>query len=441
MSVNLNSCPDGLAHRRQGALAGLVLALLLCCAIDTRAARHAYGEDFVRLGQNWAESGPRVKATPVVPSIEERDQYRRELESLQDRHGPYSNTLEEPLAAMGRYHRANGDLEEATRLYRRALHVVRVNDGLYSERQIPILQELLDIYRGSGDLEALDQRYDYYFRLYGNGEPPYSQVRLRAALGYLRWQREALRLGMDGERHHRLLALYRLNEKLLQATAADPAVSLEQYREVVLSQLRNLYLLENRVAPRIDKVGVIATAPSFGGEWEQGDFDKKRLETMQRGALSYGARLMEDLIERTAREGSVVDLAALHLELADWYQWHSSSQANEHYQRVVELLSQADERDTLEQWLGQPVELPDNGVFWQPPLPTGEHRRVVMDVSYDVSDSGRISNLEARVADPEDEGLASRFKRYLKQTRFRPRWAGGAAEAVAGVRRDYEVYD
>ena len=439
--MNVNSCPEALLNRGLRPLAVMLLALSLGSAPDTWANRHAYGEYFVRQGQNWVETGPQRATSPAVPSFEERNQHQRELEKLQNRDGPYSDTLAEPLAAMGRYHRANGEVEEAVRFYRRALHVVRVNDGLYSERQIPILQELLDTYRGSGDLEALDQRYDYYFRLYGNGEPPYTEIRLGATLAYLRWQREALRLGMDGEKHHRLLDLYQLNDKLLRATAADPEVSLDQYHQVVLSQLRNLYLLEDRITPRLEKIGVAATAPSFGGEWEQGDFDRKRLETLQRGALSMGARLMQELIERSAAQASTLDLARLHLELGDWYQWHGSSRAKEQYERVVELLTHAQEQDTLQQWLGQPVELPDNGVFWQPPLRAGEKRRVVLDVSYDVSASGRLSELEARVDNPEDEGLASRFKRYLKKTRFRPRWAGGAPEAVAGIRRNYEIYD
>ena len=80
----------------------------------------------------------------------------------------------------------------------------RINDGLYSERQVPLLRELLQSYREAGDYEALDERYDYYFRLYGNGQPPYTEIRLRAALEYLRWQREALRLGVGGRELERL---------------------------------------------------------------------------------------------------------------------------------------------------------------------------------------------------------------------------------------------
>jgi tetratricopeptide (TPR) repeat protein len=306
--IDVNSWPrvaDGVGYL---SCLWLLCAALLLPAADSLAGKRAYGEDFVRVGQRWTDAGPPPALSRETPPPGSDGGFLRQIEQLQDREGPYSDSLAEPLAGLGRYYRSAGDLDGALRSYRRALHVVRINDGLYSERQIPILQELLDTYRGSGDLQALDQRYDYYFRLYGNGQPPYSEVRLRATLGYLRWQREAIRLGMDGERHRRLLALYHMNDTLIQATGQDPAVSRQQHREVVLSQLRNLYLLEDRIAPRLEKIGVAESAPSFGGEWEQGDFDRKRLETLQRGALSRGAGLLRDLIDRSGADTPTEEL-------------------------------------------------------------------------------------------------------------------------------------
>ena len=290
MDINVNSCP-GTTGYRCSRLLGVLALLMFAFPAPGVAGDQAYGENFFRVGKAWGDALP--AQTPLTPSPEAVADYQRQLESLQNQGGPYSDALAEPLAGLARAHLANGDPGEARRLYRRALHIVRVNEGLYSERQIPFLQALLGIYRTSGDLESLDQRYDYYFRLYGKGQPPYTEVRLGAALGYLRWQREAIRLGMDGERHRRLLNLYRLNDELIKATAVDPNVSPSQYGEVVLSQLQNLYLLEDRVEPRLEKIGVVATAPAFGGEWEQADFDRKRLEALQKGALAQGARLVK----------------------------------------------------------------------------------------------------------------------------------------------------
>ena len=438
--MNVNSCAAGIVARRHPVL---ILLLCLLAAADARADKYAYGEDFARVGHSWADAGPPLAAAVLYsdPGVDQSDSFRQQLAALEDSEGPYSDALAEPLTSLGRYYRASGDLEQATRMYRRALHLVRVNDGLYSERQMPVLRELLAVYRDTGDLGALDQRYEYYFRLYGKGQPPYTAVRLQAALGYLRWQREALRLDLDGDSVRRLQHLYRLNEDLLQATATDPSVSLAHYRDVVLSQVRNLYLLEDRVRPRLEEVGRVSGAPQFAQQFDQQDFDQRRLENLQRGALSRGSELVQELIGRYDASAEPQQVARLYLELGDWYQWHNSeSRASQYYARVVELLTANSDQALLREWLGQPVELPDNGAFWQPPPQVNEQPPLVLEVAYDVSARGRASNLQSIEEDPAHAGKANRLKRALRKIRFRPRWVDGVAES-ASVRRDYQLFD
>ena len=417
----------------------------MLAAMPAWAGKHAYGETFVRVGQSWTDAGaiqPPGDAPAGAGGAGDDGLYQRQVAELERREGPYSDSLAEPLAGLGRYYQHSGDMEQALRLYQRALHVVRVNEGLYSERQIPILRELLDAYRATGEIELLDNRYDYYFRLYGNGQPPYTDVRLRAALGYLRWQREAVRLGIDEDGSRRLLALYQLNDELLSEVAADSTVPLALYRDLVQSQVRNLYLLEDRFAPALQKVGAAPVSPLFASDWTQEEFHKKRLETIQRDSLSRGSDLLRDVIERSAATAGSDELARLHLELGDWYQWHGKDkQAAQQYQQVVQLLSKPDQSELLQRWLGQPVELPDNGAFWQPrPGASGEPLAVV-SVRYDVSATGRVSNLQAVASDSEKTSLTTRLKRKLRQTRFRPRWISGVAESASQIQRDYALID
>lgn len=445
MLSKLNSWPKsrGLRPNRTGL--NLLLGAVLLAAMPAWAGKHAYGETFVRVGQSWTDAGaiqPRGDAPVGSEGAGDDSLYQRQVAELEQRDGPYSDALAEPLAGLGRYYQDSGDMEQALRLYQRALHVVRVNEGLYSERQIPILRELLNAYRATGEIELLDNRYDYYFRLYGNGRPPYTDVRLRAALGYLRWQREAVRLDIDEDSNRRMLALYQLNDELLSEVAADSTVQPALYRDLVQSQVHNLYLLEDRFAPALQKIGVAPAAPVFASEWDQEDFHKKRLEVIQRDSLSRGSDLLRDVIERSAATAGSDELARLHLELGDWYQWHGKDErAAQQYQQVVQLLSKPHQSELLQRWLGQPVELPDNGAFWQPrPGASGEPLAVV-SVRYDVSATGRVSNLEAVASDSEKTSLTSRLKRQLRQTRFRPRWISGVAESAAQIQRDYALID
>ena len=432
--------------KAQGGIPGYGLCLILLafslCGQHARAGKYAYGEQFVRVGQSWSDARPVRADEPAAQAVtgQQESVYREQLAALEQRDGPYGDALAEPLASLGQYYRQQGDLQQAMRLYRRALHVVRVNDGLYSERQMPILRQLLDAYRITGDLEALDGRYDYYYRLYGRGQPPYTEVRVSATLAYLRWQREAIRLGIEADETRRLLALYQLNEEQIRGLAADPEAELSWYRDLVLSHVRNLYLVEDRFAPAVESMSMTADMPMLANDWKEEDWNKRRLETLQRGSLSRGAELLLDLISRTAGEGDPVELARLHLELGDWYQWHGGDRrAADQYREVVKLLSEERRPDLLQSWLGQPVELPDNGAFWQPRPPRDPGAPVVVQVRYDVSARGRVSNMQSTVADPTHEGIASRIRRKLGQIRFRPRWDRGEAEPVAQVQREYQL--
>ncbi len=420
---------------------------LICSRIVSpavAAGATAYGQQFVRAGSGWPDGGVGA-ATRTGPGDRGKDgrqlEYQRQLADREQGGGPYVDSLAEPLVALADIYRGDGDFGQALKLYRRALHVVRVNDGLYSERQVPILRELFRTYRATGDLQTLDRRYDYFFRLYGRGEPPYTAVRVRATLEYLRWQREAVRLQLEKKPDKRLLALYELNESLLQAMAQAPGVDPVWYRQLGLSQMRNLYLIQDRLRPTPDRVGVAPTTPLLASDWTEEDVNVHRLEAIQRGALGRGETLLQDLLAREAG-GTPEQRSRLQLELGDWYQWNGSDdRAAGQYGALARQLRAAGREEELLQWLAQPVELPDNGAFWQPATGGEDRRPVVVSASFDVSPRGRVSNIETHAASEHDAERASGLRRKLARTRFRPRFVTGEPEPVLGVVREYELLD
>ena len=435
----MSPCASPVASILQRAL--LVLGCALPCAVQGGSAA-PYGETFVRPGQHWSDGGPPVapgQGPGEEPQADHR--YRQQLAALEEGGGPYADALAEPLTSLGRHYRVRGDLEQARSLYRRALHVVRVNDGLYSRRQLPILRELLEVYREAGDMSALDERYEYYFRLYGSGRAPFTDARLRAGLEYLRWQREAVRLALDGDDLRRLVDLIDLNEAIISDVALDSSLDPAWHRQLVYSQLRNLYLLQDRAQPRIEETGMLQTSLFYLATQQEPGGHELRLATLQRGALPRGVSMLQSLIERMPTAAPAA-LARARLELGDWYQWHGATErAGDEYTAAVALLREAGEVELLERWFAQPVELPDNGAFWQPrQLPEGK-RRVLLEAVYDVSASGRPGNIEARVVDAGDDDAAYRLRRQLAVTRFRPRWLEGRPEEVARLVREYELVD
>ena len=190
--------PEGLGRdvnncsRSKAALTFLVLYLLMLPARGQGHFPALYGKEFIRSEPVLQDDPPHhVTDPPVLMDEADAEAYQQQLNAQEQLDGPYAETLTESLSSLARYHRDRGDYGEAEDLYVRALHVLRVNDGLYSDRQIPLVRDLLNLYRATGDLKSLDDRYHYFFRLHGSGQPPYTEMRKQASMEYLRWQRAA----------------------------------------------------------------------------------------------------------------------------------------------------------------------------------------------------------------------------------------------------------
>lgn len=401
------------------------------------AAHQAYGAHFFRLEQTRTRESGGEPAAANSPFAREIDAYRGQMETLEDIGGPYTDGLIEPLAAAGRYYRARQEYPAAIAAFGRAVHIVRVNEGLYSQSQLPLVRELLRTLRAAGEFEALDHSYDYFFRLYGRGRPPFTAVRTRASLEYLRWQREALQLELDGGGRGRLLELIELNGELLETANADADVPYEYQRDLTHSQLRNLYILQYRFTPRRQEPAVGVPGGPMGAWPPVAEFEDNRMENQLRGAAAKGVGLLRQLQSRAAEQG-VVEMARAELALGDWYWWNGRrSSAIAAYESVVATLAGAGETERLARWLGDPVELPAGGIF--PPLETIGQRSV--RATFDVSDRGRVGNVQARSLGLTTEQELSDFRRRLRGTLFRPRWAAGRAEAVTALQRDYQLVD
>ncbi len=405
-------------------------------------AGYPYGQYILRAGDTVSDSPPPL-AGPVQAAGDAAPVEARLLE-LEEGGGPYSGDLAEVLAELAAHYRGRGDSEEALRLYRRALHVVRINEGLYSERQAPLVRAELDIYRERGHFAALDERYDYYFRLFGGGRPPLTEVRLRAALGYLRWQREALRLGLPTRPERRLLDLVQLNGQMLDNATASAGLPAQARARLALSQLNNLYLVQDMV-PLVERDPFQATAFAAPGSRQdpaQQDFVQRRGQNLRSVAYAQGVDLLQGLIAGWPVAEDVEQLAALHLALGDWHQWHDKwHSAAPHYQAVERLLRENGRRDTLDRWLGAPVELPASGVFNglpEQPLDAADAAPAVT-LSYDVDRRGRARNIATVALAPDQENAGMRVVRALREVRFRPRWRGGAAQDSTGLLREYRL--
>ncbi|WP_439106356.1 hypothetical protein [Congregibacter sp.] len=371
-----------------------------------------------------------AEAQELIRALSER------LVEQEYRDGPYAMSLAETLDELARAQDAAGAVELARRSRARALHLIRVNEGLYSTAQRPLIWAMLESLRREGDFETLDERYDYFFRLYGSGQPPWDGLRWSATLEYLRWQREALRLRLDRDPMQRLLRLHALHEDTLETLVSQVGgVDFRLLADATFSQVKTLYLIEDLIQPQ---PVFRERSNGFPGSEDPRNFNlqQERLENLQRSLRGAGRTLLTDLLAVIPGDEHRLRAQAL-LALADWLQWHGSSrEARDLYERIWSELHSGGMQAVAEQWFSAPVPLPDNGVF----LPPGSQRSEgPIEVRLSVREDGRAF-ADVSMADKRWQRSAVRLQRRIAATRYRPVLKDGRVVSADDLSVSYKMF-
>lgn len=155
----------------------------------------------------------------------------RTVKTLVSEFGAYDQRQLESLDDLGRLRQSEGEFLQALRLFKQALHVVRINKGLYHESQISIIDDIISAEIALQNWEEVNNFYAYqdhlYRRLYSIDDP-----RLEAGLRKVSaWHVTALNVNLDGKRIEHLREankLYKLRMKVAQNTLShdDPKLTM-----------------------------------------------------------------------------------------------------------------------------------------------------------------------------------------------------------------------
>ncbi|MEX2366886.1 MAG: tetratricopeptide repeat protein [Pseudohongiellaceae bacterium] len=77
--------------------------------------------------------------------------------------GPYSRELFQQLRTLGTLYEESGNFQAAITTYEKAMHVVRVNDGLHTLEQEPLVRDIIRNYELMGNFEEVDKRREYLY--------------------------------------------------------------------------------------------------------------------------------------------------------------------------------------------------------------------------------------------------------------------------------------
>mgnify|MGYP001627118116 CR=1 FL=1 len=118
-----------------------------------------------------------------------------QLASLGNDNGLYDLSLAEIQTDLGRVYSDLGEHDKAVELLTQALHLVRLNSGLYDPQQIRVLEELIEALAANADWEKVDNYQHLVFSLQKRTYEPDSPEFADAVLAMGNWQLASGQLG------------------------------------------------------------------------------------------------------------------------------------------------------------------------------------------------------------------------------------------------------
>jgi hypothetical protein len=357
------------------------------------------------------------------PELETPDaaSYQFYITDLENRFGAYAPGLSEQLLGLGNAYLDQGLYQRAAKVFKRAVHLSRINNGLHSAEQIPMLQGMISALVSSGEYEEADERQYYPFRiqrqLYKSNDPAMSQAMLDRA----DWERQAYYLSIGDTAFGRLLNMWELYRRVLSNIAEAEGNYSIQLLKPLNGLLETQYLIAryNGEAPSGIQVG----NPSPETTAEENRFSMVRMSNYKQGQAVIAA--IREVYLFNESENSSRATEAL-LELGDWRQYHNKrKEAAEAYQQAWdEFATMENSEAILARHFGAPVMLPNTADAHTDLAPPADIRGYA-EVSYTVTERGRVDDLELvsnTVAEGYTEAEPTRLLRRLKVKKFRPHY-------------------
>ena len=367
---------------------------------------------------------------------EQERAYRDAIEAIETDHGAYGPGLSEQILGLSHTLQNQGRHQEAVALLKRGVHLARINDGLYSPQQLPLLQAEIASHIALGQYTDADERQHYMYRVQVRSMEQ-GELRAQALMQQAQWQYNAyqLRLGQAG--FSRLMSMWDLYRLALNDIIDREGDSSPDLLPPLEGMLRAQYLIAD-----YEPEDEYASSDDLGARQQLGRFNAYRAQSYDKGSAVILA--MYDIEQKKEQaEGEEQGLAAARAltMLGDWRLWHEErKEAMEAYQQAIEELEKRDDAQVQqERFFGTPVALPNlDGVRPLIEVESPEIGDILLE--FGVNERGRVVDLE-RIDDNEDvnQAQANRVMRQLRKTRFRPRLEAGEVVETEKIVRAYEV--
>ena len=340
--------------------------------------------------------------------------------------GAWDGGLVEELASLGRLQQQQGNHIGAIQTLDRAIHVNRINSGLYTLEQIPVVEQLIQSHMALGDWEEADIYNNYLYHVqqkaYGFDDPRLIPVLERLAT----WNIQAFKIG-----HGSLLGIkLRQSQIMFNAAARMVDVHFGKADERFINYQRNIassaYLAAKNpdLMSQIDKSEYRTRQQVFAEQMNE-------QRQVQPSGFRTGERALLEVVMLYQEKGyGTYALAEAITHLADWYLIFGRRQsALKSYKLAWDMLQGLEDSEELTQQLfgsvtplpafGSSIEVPD--AFYRTEDGSQALRFDYADLTFDVTENGLARNVESISEETEDnQAQLGKLRNSTRSMRFRP---------------------
>ena len=355
----------------------------------------------------FADLDPQQRA--YLQRLEEIGDFDQILEDLEIKGGAWSVQIAEELAELGSVLQAQGKFEESIDVFDRAVHINRVNNGLFSPNQVPLVKKVIDAHVALGQWSEADDRQQYAFyvqtRAYSIGDPRMIDVFDNLA----QWNIATFYRGIDEDPSPRLLQTYMLYRAASESIAAhfgtqDPRYLPLLHKVAGAADLMGRYTLEGTsIGTRVNP-DLRMTSQFVGNSMRPQGRADSGIEALEAIIAYYDDPKLPNT------DANLVERARALAELGDWYLLRERRQAamRTYEEAFEQLASVENSAELLSQVFGEIVFLPTFSEFDEQRKqasgvgPDSGARMGYVDLAFDVNQYGRLSNFEVLSLQPEE---------------------------------------
>ena len=350
--------------------------------------------------------------------------------------GPYHQNSSEVLYSLGLELQKGGQHGKALKALRRAMHINRVNDGLNSFSQAPMLRSIINSQKSMVRIEPVTNSYNQLLRLhiatYGRHDPRIGP--LLNELGV--WHLDAYQFDESDTRIDHLTSAYSLIMSALQLSETSPSSSPREQIEL----LRSAALVNFHVSRHQGDQWASSTDSHYSLSADGfATTNPQRTGILSGASFRRGLVCHQRIVEITAAnpDASLEEKIRAQTELADWHLlFNHKTEAMLQYQQIRAEIAASDQADTLhKQLFATPRLLPAIRMEQQ-----GAIAGLFMTAEVDISDKGwgsEIDNIEEALLPGQSpiKGNNLRYKMLdaIKDARFRPQFVDNKPADVSDV--------